>query len=198
MKQKAEGKISRMIEKTEAEWLYDNSYLEKPKNFSWQDEKIRLEVLEKFIELVRKNIIEIMNKDLDRNGLRGLKPYYKICPYDIFVVLGKAYSVKDVKEFAAKNEFPNDKIYPWEMVKVGGGFWKDERIKVAASKWLVWKIKKEPKELITKDFSENGLGSLLYDQYGGSPFKAFLEANLVTKEDEKYMRRFGNARFKTD
>jgi hypothetical protein len=41
--------------------------------------------------------------------------------------------------------------------------------------------------MTAKDFQSNHRGGLLSSHYGGSPYKAFHEAGLVTEKDEAYM-----------
>ncbi|MBI5332664.1 MAG: hypothetical protein HZB65_03760 [Candidatus Aenigmarchaeota archaeon] len=83
-------------------------------------------------------------------------------------------------------------------IKLTKAKWKDnELVKEDAVRFLIEKVlHKDPRDITTDDFYDNRLCGLLVNYYSGSPYQALIEAGLVDKEHEKYMRRHGRARFK--
>jgi hypothetical protein len=137
---------------------------------------------------------DISATDFENNGLRGVLSCYKGSPCLALEDAGYIYSIKEALEHAKVLQFRTDKIYPWEMEN-SPRIYDDKEIRIAAVKWTVWKLGKEAKNITATDFQNNGLSRLLKHYYNDSPFEALLEAGLVTKEDEAYMRRDGAARF---
>ena len=137
---------------------------------------------------IRSNLERIRKlsfNDFRYYGASGLLKHYKNSPHLALVEAVYAYSLDEIKE--QNGQFGTDKIYPWEMNKVGNEFWYDKEIRIAACKWLIWKLGKQPKEITQDDFKNNGLGGLL-NYYKGSPYLALVEVGLVRQTDEAYMR----------
>ncbi len=161
----------------------------------YENEKNRTSATKWLVWKLNKDPKEINGDDFHNNGLGGLLKHYKNSPYLALVEAGYAYSIDEIKEHARKMQFGTDKIYPWEMVSAPHGFYEKTENRIAVTKWLVWKLNKEPKEIAQDDFNNNGLSGLISHHYKGSPYLALLEASLVTPADETYMRErgyFGN------
>jgi hypothetical protein len=116
---------------------------------------------------------DIIGEDFLSNRLRGLLPFYNDSPY------------------AALNEAGYD-FQPWEMLKTPRSFYESKENRMAAIRWLVDKLKKEPRDITKGDFHSNRLCGLISDHYNDSPYDALLEAGLVTKADEAHMRSTGH------
>ena len=187
VKEGVRRRIAKMIAEQGAKALYEQGYVDRQAYFDWSDIRIRTEVTKKLLQILGKTPKEITKDDFLDNGLSGLLGRYKNSPYLALVEAGYAYSLEEIEEHANKMEFKTEKIYPWEMDK-SPYVYGQEKIRIAATKWLVWKLGKEPKEITTDDFNDNGLGGLLQGRYNNSPYNALLEADQVTTADEEYMR----------
>jgi len=188
-------KVEQMLRDGKAEELYDNRYIDKPKRLDWKSKDTKLAVIKKLVELLGKNPREITAYDFNNNGLGGLLvDYYKNSPYLALVEASYAYSLDEIKEHA-RTGFKTDKIYPWEMSRVGNEFWYDKEMRIAATKWLMWKLNKEPKDITQDDFRHNSLGGLLATHYNVSHYLALLEAGYAYSEDEIKEQ---NGEFRTD
>ncbi|MBS3068271.1 hypothetical protein J4450_06200 [Candidatus Micrarchaeota archaeon] len=154
----------------------------------YEEKEIRIAACKWLIWRLKKEVKEITADDFYNNKLDGLLERYKGSPYLALVEAEYAYSLDETKEHARTGQFGSDKIYHWEMVKVGNEFYKDKQIRIAATKWLIWKLKKEAREITQDDFYNNGLTGLLTHHYKNSPYEALLKAGLVTPEDETYIR----------
>ena len=154
----------------------------------YKKSEIRVAAIEWLIWRLKKDPKEINTDDFRNNGLGGLLNYYKGSPYLALVEADYAYSENEIKE--QNGQFGTDKIYPWEMTSAPNKFYHKKENRVAAVKWLTWKLNKEPREITRMDFIKNGLQGLL-DRYDGSPYEALLEASLVAPTDESYMRERG-------
>ncbi len=153
----------------------------------YNDANIRIAATKCLFWKLKKDPREITSDDFKNNGLSGLltRKEYKDSPYLVLVEAGYAYSETEIKE--QNGGFRTDKLYPWEMVSAPQGFYKKPENRIAATKWLMWKLKKEPREITAGDFNNNGLRGVS-NYYKGSPYLALLEATLVTQADEVYMR----------
>ncbi len=187
IKENVRRKIAEIIVEKGAESLYKQRYVDRQTRFDWSDISIRTEVTKKLLQILGKEPKEITQNDFNENGLNGLLGRYKNSPYLALVEAGYAYSLEEIEEHANKMEFKTEKIYPWEMDK-SPYVYGQEKIRIAATKWLVWKLGKEPKEITTDDFNDNGLSGLLVGYYNCSPYDALFDAGLVTSADEAYMR----------
>src|SRR3989338_1269688 len=157
----------------------------------YKKSEIRVAAIEWLIWRLKKDPKEINTDDFRNNGLSGLLNHYNGSPYAALLEAGYAYSEDEILEHAKKIEFRTDRIYPWELTKMPVELWPNKEIRIAATKWLLWKLKKEePREITRRDFIKNGLQGLL-DRYDGSPYEALLEASLVAPTDESYMRERG-------
>ncbi|MDO8554354.1 MAG: hypothetical protein Q7S22_06090, partial [Candidatus Micrarchaeota archaeon] len=110
-------------------------------------------------------------------------------PYLALIEAGYAYSLDEVKEHGKTGKFKTDKIYPWEITKTPGVY-DNKEIRIAATKWLVLKSGKQPREVTGYDFDNGSL--ICRPEYNGSHYLALLEAGLVTQKDEAYMRSHAN------
>ena len=130
---------------------------------------IREEAVRFLVEKVlRKDPRDITGKNFESNRLGGLLPFYNGSPY------------------AALKEAGYD-IHPWETSHAPHVY-EQKSIRMAAVRWLVEKLKKDPRDIIEEDFNSNRLGGLLTSYYTGSPYGALLEAGLVTPAVEGRMR----------
>lgn len=136
--------------------------------------------------------------DFCSNSLAGLlQKYYKSSPFAALVEAGYAYSLTETKNHIRTGQFGSERIYPWEVNMVSRGFFNDRELRIGATKWLLWKTGKKPKDLAVEDFEANGLGGLLCNHYGNSPFAALVEARFAFSLKETYAHaREGN--FRTD
>jgi len=157
MKNTAMERISLMIDEGKAEELYDGYIVNG--RLSWNDKDVRLVVVRKLVEILDINDIDLLFKHFIENALRGLIYYYENSPYK-----------------AVKEAFPEKKIQPWEMITTPKKFYKKKENRIAATKWLVSKLKKDPRDLRLEDFGSNRLGGLLHNYYNDSPYKAVKEA----------------------
>jgi len=154
----AHMKIADMIDEGKAEELYDGEYITNGGKLSWKDRNVRVTVVKKLVELLDKDPRDLTYRDFIKNRLSGLFPLYEGSPYN-----------------AIKEAFPKKDIKLWEMARTPRRFYNSKKNRVAAVKWLVKKLKKDPRDLIGEDFNKNRLGGLI-DYYGGSPYKAVKEA----------------------
>lgn len=184
--------VALLIADQGAEVLYYKGYIGRPAHFNWEDKNIRIIVIKKLIETVGKEPKEITAADFNNNGLSGLlATKYDSSPYLTLVEARYAYSIEETKEHARTGDFKTDKVYPWEMMKTPWIYGSIE-LRIAATKWLAWKLKKDSRDITRDDFYTNGLGGLLSrTEYKGSPYLALLEAGLVTPADEAYIRERG-------
>lgn len=103
---------------------------------------------------------DITRKDFDDSCLNGLLAHH----YN-----GSPYS-------AIAEAFPELHIKPWEMEKTPSGIFNEKENRVNAVKWLVERLRKDPRELTYRDFKNNRLVGLVDDYYGSSPYNAVFEA----------------------
>jgi hypothetical protein len=131
-------------------------------------------------EKLRKGSRDVTQADFHSNRLRGLlTDYYDGSPY---------YALKDA----------GYKTLPWERDRAPQNFYKLEKNRTTAAKFLAARLRKvgiPPRNARQDDFYANGLAGLL-TYHNGSPYAAFREAGIVAPKDESYMRRHGHARFK--
>ncbi len=102
--------------------------------------------------------------DFRENGLDGLlSTFYNSSPY------------------AALKEAGLADFEPWEMKRAPQGHYQEKSNRILATRWLVEKVKKFPKNISRKDFSDYRLRGLLAlcDE---SPYLALKEAGLVDFE----------------
>ena len=132
----------------------------------WEDIKNRINAIKWLVEKTKKDSKEITPNDFKKNNLGGLLHIYN----------GSSY-------FALKEAGLVD-FEPWEMKNgVPQGYWKESVENSArATKWLVEKTGKAPKNITANDFEKNGLCGLLSNQYDTSPYLALKEAGLVDFE----------------
>jgi len=154
----AHMKIADMIEQGKTGELYDNGYITNGK-LSWKDKNLRIVVVRKLVEILDKDQRELTQKDFYENRLVGLlNHYYNSSPYK-----------------AVKEVFHELNIKPWEITRTLRGFFDKKENRVVAVKWLVEKLKKDPRDLTGEDFYENRLVGLLNHYYNSSPYEAVKE-----------------------
>ncbi|MBS3068352.1 hypothetical protein J4450_06610 [Candidatus Micrarchaeota archaeon] len=179
--------------------LLDMEYVKLTK-ISWQDLRVRKEVIRKFVEMAGKPE-EISYHDFNKWGLGGLLvSHYENSPYNAWVEAGYAYSIEETLEHAKTQQFKDDKLYPWHMKRAPSGFYENIEGRVAAVKWLVWKTKQEQperqiKDITQDDFRKNYLGGMTDYYYQGSPYLALTEAgycySLVEIKQHAEKMQFG-------
>ena len=126
------------------------------------------------VERLDKDIRDITHEDFTLYGLGGLlNNHYYDSPYKALQDAGY-------------------KILPWEMKDTPQKFYEKKEHRVAAVKWLIRKLKKAPRDIKRKDFQNNGLGGLLSNHHNSSAYEALVEAGLVSRRDEAYMRSHGH------
>jgi len=139
----------------------------------FHDKENRIAAVKWLVEKLKKDPRDLTVEDFNKNRLRGVLPYYGNSPY------------------AAVNEaYPELNIKPWEMIQTPRGFYEKKENRIAAVKWLVEKLNKDPRDLTVEDFNKNRLRGVL-PYYDDSPYEAVKEAGLVTEADEKQMRNRG-------
>lgn len=88
-----------------------------------------------------------------------LSAYFGNSPYE---AVSKAYTGLNIR--------------PWEMPVTQRGFFSSPLNRKKAVVLLSEALGKNPRDLTRKDFDANGLGGLLHEHYGESPYKAVAEA----------------------
>ena len=157
-------------------WVQQDWYRKIPggivlKRGKWDDPEVCAKAVRFLVDIVlAKDPREVTEADFYKNRLSGLFSG----PFRNNVHLALAAGGYDVP--------------PWELSKTSNAFFKERENRIAATRWLAGKVKKEPREIIGPDFHANGLKSLLTHHYNDSPYNALLDAGLVTKDDEAYMR----------
>jgi endonuclease III-like uncharacterized protein len=146
--------------------------MKKTPNGFYDKKETRIAAIKWLIEKLKKDPRDICVTDFTENGLYGLLEHHSLSPYK-----------------AIKEAFPEMDIEPWEMIQTSHGFYKKKENRVAAVKWLVDKLDKNPRDVVLKDFNENRLWGLINKYYNNSPYKAVKEAGLVSEADEEYMRK---------
>lgn len=119
--------------------------------------KNRIVAVKWLVKKLGKDHKHITARAFKRNGLGGLLyAYYGDSPYEALREAGY-------------------KLKPWEMSMAPMGFYDEQKNRITATKWLVKKTKKDPREITQEDFVSNGLGGLM-DKYSNSPYRALKEA----------------------
>jgi hypothetical protein len=110
----------------------------------WQDPLTRQDAVRFLVEQVlRKDPRQMAKEDFERNRLGGLlNTYYGNKPREALNAAG--YS-----------------ILPWEMANGPWGFYEDPENRRAATRWLVEKCAKDPREIQWEDFYCSGLAGLM-------------------------------------
>jgi len=118
----------------------------------WEDKTNRLRALRwlfyQKLEWNNEQIMSLTNAETFReNKLSGLfQLAYKGSPYE------------------AVKELLNDKVKPWQFSKVSNKYWKNEKNRLLALRWLV-EEKCKDKVITKEDFAEHGLLALLQVEY---------------------------------
>jgi len=144
-----------------------------PRGF-YEEKENRVAAVKWLVKKLDKDLRNVTQEDFHSNRLGGLlNAHYSDSPYE-----------------AVSKAFPKLKIKPWEMKETPNRFYKKKENRVKAVKWLVENLDKDPRDITVEDFYFNRLGGLLSHQYSNSPYKALLEAGLVTQKDEEHMRSY--------
>lgn len=127
----------------------------------WQgNPELQAEAIILMQRILGKDPRDLIVQDFTQNRLGGLiYNYFRASPY-----------------LAVQHAFPDLDIKPWEMSVAPQGLWKVADNRIAATKWLVEKLEKNPKNLSADDFTQNRLGGLLFEIYNGSIYAAVTEA----------------------
>ena len=89
IKEAVARRVEEMIREGRAEELYQNGYVDRPDKFDWRSREVRVEVIQKLIEVLGKSPREIIGDDFNNNGLSGLLVgYYKSSPYEALFEAG--------------------------------------------------------------------------------------------------------------
>ncbi len=155
--------------------------------YLWSIENIRIAAVKWLVWKVGKEIKELSKEDFENNGLNGLLAEHYRQYYQALVEAGYVYSETEARNHAKEMQFETNKIYPWEMKQAPNGFYEKSENRIAATRWLVWKLKKDPREITVDEFYNNGIRGIMdYSEF--SAYESLLEAGLVTEADERYMR----------
>jgi hypothetical protein len=166
----------------QSEKIYPWEMVETPNIFDYGVKENRVAAVKWLVWKLGKDPREIEWDDFNSNGLAGLisSEHYKNSPYKALVEAGYAYSTGESLRHARAGAFRDGKIYPWEMGVTPYAFsYEVAENRIAAVKWLVWKLGKDPRRLEWADFNSNGLSGLISEYYGNSPYKALLEAGYA-------------------
>lgn len=158
----------------------------------YDQSKIRISAVRWLVWKAEKNIREITAEDFRQNGLGSfLSGRYNGSPYLALVEGGFAWSFAETFEQAKTSAFQkfedSKKIYSWEM-EYSPREYDNSVLRIAASRWLVWKCGKNAREITEQDFNQNGLRGVLSKYHSESAYLALLDAGVVTPSDEEYMR----------
>ncbi len=191
------AKIEEMIREGKAEELYNKGLIDRLFHLDWQNKEVRVVVIKKLLEFLGKDSRDVITHDFYNNRLSGLLVgHYNSSLYLALVEAGYAYSEDETLQHAKTGEFKTDRLYPWEMKKAPARYYYTQ-IRISATKWLLWKLKKDPKEMTYDDFHNNGLGGLLSVHYNNSPYLALVEAGYAYSLDE-ILEHAKTGEFKTD
>ena len=146
------------------DWFAEMGWIDKRGNTRgrWNDEPLAMTEAVRFLvdKVLKKDPRDIMKKDFKSNCLDGLlNGYYNNSPY---AAISEAYPELNIKQ--------------WEMSCTPSGFYETKKNRIAAVKWLVEKLNKDPRDIRFEDFKSNRLGSLLNSYYNGCPYAALKEA----------------------
>jgi hypothetical protein len=157
----------------------------------YNDYKFRIAATRWLIWKTGKTPKSITQDDFNENGLNGLLRSHKDFILMPFVEAGYAYSMEEAFRHAETMAFREGKVYAWEMNNLR--IYDEINVRVASTRWMVWKTGKDARNVTCDDFAAYGLGRILALN-GNSPFSAMEEAGLVTEADKEYMRKRGQPR----
>ena len=155
-----------------SELLGENAITIRAPDGYWSDMQNRVFWIRELASSLKKDPRDLAYYDFLDNQLTGLINHYGGSPYK-----------------AVSDAFPELGIWEWEMAATPRNFFDSKEHRVAATKWLVEKLGKDPRDLNKQDFLNNRLCGLL-DHYGNSPYKAVHEAypELELKPDDMRTR----------
>ena len=108
-----------------------------------------------------KGPLEIGIDDFMKNGLAVLiEAKYHHSIYVALAEAGLAYSSQEMIAQSHSRSFEDKKIYPWELRQTPNLFFQDERHRIAAVRWVAWKLHKPVENLTSRDVRSNGLDGM--------------------------------------
>ncbi len=113
-------------------------------NGRWKDDEQTQQYAIRFLvdEVLHRDPRDVTDNDFYRNRLSGLLTgYYRGSPYQALVEAGY-------------------EIEPWEMSETPHDFYKDSDNRIAATRWFVERLGKDPRDIIAQDFNRNALWTL--------------------------------------
>jgi len=189
--------VERKLLSGQYQWLGEKSM---PPNF-WESRDNRVHAINVLVERATrkgKHMEDIVPGDFVRDNIGYLLRKYYSSPLEALEDAG--FSIP----------------YPWTgRARVPAHYWESKENRVKAVRWLVAKLGKQLEGISYLDlvdvayhvFTDNGLSGLIRrSYYHGSPFAAFLEAELVTESDraafekavvERMVKSLRNANLRT-
>ncbi|MCK4319654.1 hypothetical protein KAW38_03730 [Candidatus Micrarchaeota archaeon] len=135
-------------------------------NFFYKKKENRITAIRWLIEKLNKDPRDIILKDFIDNRLSGLlTEYYGNSQY-----------------LAIREAHPE--IKEWEMKITPRSFFDRKKNRITATKWLIEKLNKDPRDITANDFRDNRLSGLLFHHYKGSPYLVIREVHPEIKEWE--------------
>ncbi len=127
----------------------------------FSDKELRIASTKWLIWKMGKEPKELTAADFRGHKLGGMLKHHRNSPYLALVETGFAYSREEILGHSESRKFGDAKIYPWEMGQTSVFVFKENGLRIAATRWLVWRSDKEPDNITRKDFAENGLAGML-------------------------------------
>jgi len=175
--------VKRMLDEGKAEELYCKGLVVRAAHMDWKQVDVRVSVVKKLAEMLGKDARALGQTDFSSNGLDGLLIRYGGSHHAALFEAGFVHSEEETIQHGFAKSFSTDRLYPWELKRVGNKFWESAEIRIAATEWLIWKSKKPVREIETRDYIENGLSGLL-DYCNNSSVLPLIEAGYVYSIDE--------------
>ncbi len=160
----AHGKLGRFGTEKIYPWEMAQTY-----RGAFKQQAVRKTALDWLLWKTRKNPGRLRRHDFTKHGLRSL---LQASPFKALVDAGYAFSITEAKRHAQRAEFKSSKLYPWQTTTPD---YRDGGVRIAAVKWLLWRIKKRPDEVTKRDFRSCGLYGLLKGHYSGSTYRALCD-----------------------
>jgi hypothetical protein len=153
---------------------------------NWKRKSHRVDALNLFMEHSGFGPGDLIVKDLNDNGMRGLIHNTKESLHEALVESGHAYSIIDLLRHSESGRFRSSRIYPWQMSRAPPIF-HDREVRVAAVRWmtreLAAKEQKKPENITAEDFAQYGLRYLLVHT-GSCHYAALAEAGYAFTFEE--------------
>lgn len=155
--------ISQMLRAYKIKELCDEGTIYVPR-YSWKKPEVKRKAVKILLRVLKKDPRNITKKDFNDNRLGGLLVHRKGSPY---------IAIKEV----------HPEIKEWEMARTPNGFYSSKENRIKAIKWLIEKLNKDLRDIVSNDFPDNRLGGLLH-YYNGSPYLAIKDVHPEIKEWE--------------